>query len=160
VASCRTRPDAPLRWHPRRKQGLSTGLVSMSSSYGVSEHASVSGPMPEVVFSSTQDLTHEDLDMRCESDKGLQLRHSLAGSRIRDPTEPASVRRSARKEQTPYEATRQSVAWPRSRARSRMLTRQPRLVTVTRPPAFAGRVTCTTLHANVVEDSRVQLLEY
>ena len=98
--------------------------------------------------------------MRCESDKGLQLRHSLAGSRIRDPTEPASVRRSARKEQTPYEATRQSVAWPRSRARSRMLTRQPQLVTVTRPPAFAGRVTCTTLHANVVEDSRVQLLEY
>ncbi|MFO1226739.1 hypothetical protein [Roseateles sp.] len=37
---------------------------------GVSEHASVSGPMPEVVFSSTQDLTHEDLDMRWESDKG------------------------------------------------------------------------------------------
>ena len=36
---------------------------------GVSEHASVSGPMPEVVF-STQDLTHEDLDMRWESDKG------------------------------------------------------------------------------------------
>lgn len=29
---------------------------------GVSEHASVSGPMAEVVFSSTQHLAHEDLD--------------------------------------------------------------------------------------------------